>query len=61
MGTKVVAGTDRIFYFKDCKNSGYPEYGNVKYILVANVEVYSKSQPLILPGLSRSAFKFTVY
>ena len=57
--SKSIAGPGRIFYKNDHKNSGYLEYGNVEYL--AYVEVYSRSQPLNLPGISRSGLIFTVY
>ena len=57
--SKSIAGPDRIFYINYHKNSDYLEYGHSEY--PAYVQVYSRSQPLNLPGLSRSGLKFSVY
>ena len=40
-------------------NISISNMGNLEY--PAYVEVYSRSQPLNLPGLSRSGLKFSVY
>jgi hypothetical protein len=56
--SKSDAGPDCFLYINDLKNSWYLEHGYLEY--PAYLEVYLRSQTLILPRLSRSAVKFPV-